>query len=51
MQEYVALQEMWETEKRLLHFAEHGEEAKRSGQRGDPTETSLPTKHAELWIN
>ncbi|XP_064394427.1 endoplasmic reticulum protein SC65-like [Halichondria panicea] len=43
--EYVALQEMWETEKRLLHYAEHGEEAKRSGQRG---EASVPSKHAEL---
>ncbi len=39
---------MWETEKRLLYFAEHGEVAKKSGQRGDKTMLDMPPRHSEL---
>ncbi len=48
IQIYVEFQEMWETEMRLLHFAEHGEVAKKSGQRGDKTEVNIPPNHSEL---
>ena len=35
LQEYVAIMEKLATEKRLLHFATHGEAMKKQGRRGD----------------
>ena len=42
------IQQRWEAEKRLAHFAEFGEVKKRSGQRGDKDQQEMPPRHSEL---